>query len=64
MIIRLVSAGKPRHLILETKGYDPLDVIKEAAAQPWCAAVNADERYGQWLFVMARKMEDVSYLHH
>lgn len=61
-IIRLVSTGKPRHLILETKGYDPLDEIKEAAAHRWCAAVNADARFGQWSFAMARKMEDIPYL--
>jgi type III restriction enzyme len=62
-IARLVSDGKPeRHLILETKGYDPLDEVKEAAAQRWCAAVNADGRYGQWRFAMARKIEDVPFL--
>ena len=62
-IVRLVS-DQPggRYLILETKGYDPLDEVKEAAAQRWCAAVNADGRYGQWRFAMARKIEDVPYL--
>lgn len=62
-IIRLVSSdGSPGHLILETKGYDPLDEVKAAAAERWCAAVNADGRYGHWRFAMARKMEDVPYL--
>jgi type III restriction enzyme len=64
-IARLVSpgdGGKPRYLILETKGYDPLDEVKEAAAQRWCAAVNADGRWGTWRFAMARKIEDVPYL--
>jgi type III restriction enzyme len=64
-ICRFVSLGDgqpPRFLILETKGYDPLDEVKEAAAQRWCAAVNADGRYGTWRFAMARKMEDVPFL--
>jgi type III restriction enzyme len=61
-LIRLKSDGTPRHLILETKGYDPLDEVKEAAARRWCAAVNADGRYGTWSFAMARRMEDVPYL--
>ena len=30
------------HLILETKGYDPLQEVKCAAAERWVAAVNAD----------------------
>ncbi|MEO8622679.1 MAG: hypothetical protein ABI625_16530 [bacterium] len=61
-ILRFEASGSPRHLILETKGYDPLDEVKEGAAQRWCAAVNADGRYGSWQFAMARKMEDVPYL--
>jgi type III restriction enzyme len=61
-ILRLVSGGVARHLILETKGYDPLDEVKESAAQRWCAAVNADGRYGEWRFAMARRMEDIPYL--
>jgi type III restriction enzyme len=65
-ILRLASSGNgahgPRHLILETKGYDPLDDVKEGAARRWCAAVNADGRYGVWSFAMARRMEDVPYL--
>ena len=61
-ILRLGSTDTPRHLILETKGYDPLDEVKEAAAHRWCAAVNADGRFGHWRFAMARKMEDVPFL--
>ena len=61
-ILRLASDGAPRHLILETKGYDPLDEVKEGAARRWCAAVNADGRYGRWQFAMARRMEDVPFL--
>ena len=35
------------HLILETKGYDPLEDVKRAAAERWVAAVNADGAYGK-----------------
>jgi type III restriction enzyme len=49
----------PIHLILETKGYDPLEEVKTAAAERWVAAVNADGRYGQWRFGVAKKPEDV-----
>jgi type III restriction enzyme len=44
---------------LETKGYDPLAEIKTQAAERWVAAVNADGRYGRWVFRMVRKIEDV-----
>lgn len=47
------------HLILETKGYDPLADVKEAAAQRWVQAVNADGRHGRWAFRMARNPNDV-----
>lgn len=39
-IIRLEGEAE-RYLILETKGYDPLEDVKTAAAKRWCAAVNA-----------------------
>lgn len=61
-VIRLSGAGGPVHLVLETKGYDPLDEVKEAATRRWAAAVNADGKYGEWRFAMARRMEDVSYV--
>jgi type III restriction enzyme len=47
------------HLILETKGFDPLADVKAAAAQRWVAAVNADGTFGEWRFAMARKLADV-----
>src|SRR5258708_35309100 len=54
-IVRLRTTPNRRvGLILETKGYDPLDEVKEAAAQRWCAAVNADSRFGEWRFAKAR----------
>lgn len=34
------------HLVLETKGFDPLGDVKCAAADRWVAAVNADGIYG------------------
>ena len=40
-IIRL-KGDPPRHLILETKGYDDIADIKAQAAQRWVNAVNAD----------------------
>lgn len=47
------------HLILETKGYDPLAEVKQAAAERWVSAVNADGRYGRWSYAIARKTTDV-----
>jgi type III restriction enzyme len=57
-LVRL-KGDSNRHLILETKGYDPLAEIKTQAAKRWVAAVNADGRYGRWVFRMVRKIEDV-----
>ena len=34
------------HLILETKGHDPLEEVKAQVAQRWAAAVNAEGSYG------------------
>ncbi|MBI4577060.1 MAG: DEAD/DEAH box helicase family protein [Planctomycetes bacterium] len=49
-----------RQLILETKGFDPLEKVKRAAAERWVAAVNADGRYGHWSYGMARRPEEVA----
>ena len=57
-IVRLNSQPQ-QHLILETKGYDPLEEIKQAAADRWVAAVNADGTYGRWRYVIARKISDI-----
>ena len=46
-------------LILETKGFDPLEGIKKAAAERWVNAVNADGSYGRWQYAIARKPEAV-----
>ena len=54
--------GKPRvHLILETKGYDPLAHVKAQAAQRWVAAVNAEGQYGRWHYAVAYKPEEVRW---
>lgn len=58
-IIRL-KGEKPRHLILETKGYDVLADVKKTAAFRWIAAVNADGAFGRWDFEMVRRIADVA----
>lgn len=57
-IIRL-KIDPPSHLILETKGYDPLEDVKRAAAERWVAAVNADGTYGRWHYAVAKKVADI-----
>ncbi len=57
-IIRL-KADKPRHLILETKGFDPLEGVKWEAAERWVNAVNADGTYGLWKYALVKKPSDV-----
>jgi type III restriction enzyme len=58
-IVRL-RTDPPRHLVLETKGFDPLEEIKVAAAKRWVAAVNADGTYGTWAYAIAKKVADVA----
>ncbi len=58
-LIRLQHDEK-RHLILETKGYDPLKDIKRSAAERWVAAVNADGSHGRWQYCMASKADEIS----
>jgi type III restriction enzyme len=48
------------HVILETKGYDPLEDVKRAAAERWVAAVNAEGSYGRWAYRIAKKTTEVS----
>ena len=57
-LIRL-NTEPPRHLILETKGFDPLEEVKRAAAERWVAAVNADGTYGHWQYAIAKKVADI-----
>lgn len=56
------DGGEFLNTILETKGYDPLREVKEAAAVRWANAVNADGRFGRWRFRMASSVADVSYI--
>jgi type III restriction enzyme len=58
-IVRL-NGNPPRHLVLETKGFDDLADIKAQAAQRWVNAVNADGRFGTWVYAMARKPDEVA----
>ena len=57
-LVRLQSSVEA-HLILETKGFDPLAEVKRDAAERWVAAVNAEGCFGHWQYGMARKIEDV-----
>jgi type III restriction enzyme len=50
------------HVIVETKGYDPLEDVKRAAAERWVAAVNADGGHGRWCYVLAKKVTDIGRL--
>jgi type III restriction enzyme len=58
-LIRLQS-DSPRHLILETKGFDPLEDVKRAAAERWVAAVNAEGSFGHWQYAVAKKVAEVT----
>jgi type III restriction enzyme len=59
----IVLSARPEHtVILETKGYDPLEEVKRAAAERWVDAVNADRRYGTWSYALAKKPTDVGGL--
>ena len=55
--------GEPaRYVILETKGYDELKEIKSQAAQRWVDAVNADEGFRHWQYVLVERVTDVEAL--
>jgi type III restriction enzyme len=58
-IVRLKSEP-PRHLILEVKGFDPIQEVKRAAALRWARAVNADGSYGQWGYAVAKSASEVA----
>jgi type III restriction enzyme len=60
-IVRLKSEAL-LHLVLETKGFDDLADVKAAAAERWCAAVNADGQFGRWEYAMARSVGRVRTL--
>ena len=58
-IIRL-KTDPAIHLILETKGYDPLEEVKKAAAERWVDAVNAEGNHDRWRYILVKKTTDVS----
>ena len=58
-IVRL-KTEPPIHLVLETKGYDPLAEVKKGAAERWVNAVNADGTYGKWTYAMVRQVSEVN----
>jgi type III restriction enzyme len=58
-VVRLSREGE-RYLLLETKGFDELVEVKKSAAERWCAAVTADERYGSWIYRVAYSVGDVA----
>jgi type III restriction enzyme len=60
-LVRLATR-QLRTLILETKGYDPLKKVKEAAARRWVAAVNADGRFGEWRYEVASSIDQIELL--
>jgi type III restriction enzyme len=53
------GTASPVHMILETKGFDPLREIKVQAAQRWVDAVNADRRYGRWDYVLVKSVSEI-----
>jgi type III restriction enzyme len=60
-IVRL-KTDPPMHLILETKGFDPLGEVKRQAAARWVAAVNAEGSFGRWAYAVAKKPTEVGML--
>jgi type III restriction enzyme len=57
-LIRL-RCDPPLYLILEIKGFDPLEEVKRAAAERWVAAVNADGSFGRWRYVLVKKPSEI-----
>ena len=57
-LIRL-TGDADRYLILETKGYDPLEKVKSQAARRWVQAVNTDGGFGTWDYVLVSDMGKV-----
>lgn len=57
-VIRL-NGKHQHHLLLETKGFDPLVEQKTAAAKKWCDAVNAHGEFGHWNYAIAMQPSEV-----
>jgi len=47
---------------LETKGFDPLEEVKTAAARRWVAAVNSDGTCGRWRYELTKRVTDIPAL--
>ena len=62
-IVRL-RGDSQRTVILETKGFDELEDVKRAAAERWVNAVNAEGRYGEWSYCVAKRPSDIVTLLH
>jgi type III restriction enzyme len=58
-IVRL-NLANANYVILETKGYDPLTEVKQAAALRWVAAVNAHGKHGTWQYAIAKRPTQVN----
>ena len=58
-IIRL-NTDEQRYLILETKGWDPLEEVKVGAARRWTAAVNAAGGHGEWRYNVVKRIENIA----
>lgn len=60
-IVRMNGRPAPErlHVILETKGFDPLKEIKQQAAERWVAAVNADATHGRWTYKMMKSLGEI-----
>ncbi|HEV2856596.1 MAG TPA: DEAD/DEAH box helicase family protein [Thermoanaerobaculia bacterium] len=58
----LVRLAPGHHLILEVKGFDPLEEVKIQAAHRWVSAVNADGTWGRWDYRRARTPGEVAKL--
>lgn len=49
----IIRLNQHNYLILETKGWDELREVKQAAAERWCQAINADGKNTiHWQYVM------------
>ena len=48
-----------RHVILETKGFDPLEDVKRAAADRWVKAVNSEGSFGEWKYLLVKKPSEI-----
>lgn len=60
LVLLKTDRAHPLHLILETKGLDPLEPVKRATAKCWVKAVNTDGQLEEWRYAVARKPSEVT----